>query len=53
MWTIRRINSIYESAKNAKGILIAAGATAYTEFERKLSKKGDEIFVYVYNAHCT
>ena len=39
-------------AKNAKGILIAAGATAYTDFGKKnFLKKGDEIFVYVYNAH--
>ena len=39
-------------AKDAKGILIAAGATAYTEFgKHNFLKKGDEIFVYVYNAH--
>ena len=39
-------------AKNAKGVLIAAGATAYTEFgKHNFLKKGDEIFVYVYNAH--
>ncbi len=40
------------AAKDAKGILIAAGATAYTEFgKHNFLKKGDEIFVYVYNAH--
>ena len=40
------------AAKDAKGILIAAGATAYTDFGKKnFLKKGDEIFVYVYNAH--
>ena len=39
-------------AKDAKGIVIAAGATAYTDFGKKnFLKKGDEIFVYVYNAH--
>ena len=38
--------------ENSKGILIAAGATAYTDFGKKnFLKKGDEIFVYVYNAH--
>jgi hypothetical protein len=40
------------NAKDSKGILIAAGATAYTDFGKKnFLKKGDEIFVYVYNAH--
>ena len=40
------------AAKDAKGILIAAGATAYTDFGKKnFLKKDDEIFVYVYNAH--
>ena len=38
--------------KDTKGILIAAGATAYTDFGKKnFLQKGDEIFVYVYNAH--
>jgi hypothetical protein len=40
------------NAKNAKGILIAAGATAYSEFGKKnFLKKDDELFIYVYNAH--
>jgi hypothetical protein len=35
----------------AKGILIASGATAYSEFgKRNFLKKGDELFIYVYNA---
>ncbi|WP_419766273.1 MAG: DUF5718 family protein [Arcobacter sp.] len=35
-----------------KGLLIAAGATAYTEFgKHHFLEKGDEIFIYVYNAH--
>ena len=35
-----------------KGLLIAAGATAYTDFgKHNFLQKGDEIFVYVYNAH--
>jgi len=37
---------------DAKGILIAAGATAYADFGKKnFLQKGDEIFVYVYDAH--
>jgi hypothetical protein len=40
------------AAKDAKGILIAAGATAYADFGKKnFVQKGDEIFVYVYDAH--
>ena len=39
------------SASNAKGILIAAGATSYSEFGRKnFLRKGDELFIYVYNS---
>lgn len=35
-----------------KGMLIAAGATAYSDFGKDhFLEKGDEIFVYVYNAH--
>ncbi len=35
-----------------KGLLIAAGATAYTDFgKHNFLEKGDEIFVYIYNAH--
>ena len=39
------------NAKNAKGLLIASGATAYSQFgKRNFLKKGDELFIYVYNA---
>ena len=64
IWMIDKLNSqddcgpleeltqFMTNAKDAKGILIAAGATAYTDFGKKnFLKKGDEIFVYVYNAH--
>jgi len=38
--------------ENYKGFLIAAGATAYTQFGKdNFLKKGDEIFIYIYNAH--
>ncbi|MDZ7819106.1 MAG: DUF5718 family protein [Aliarcobacter sp.] len=49
---LEELTQFMTNAKNAKGILIAAGATAYTDFGKKnFLKKGDEIFVYVYNAH--
>lgn len=49
---LEELTQFMTEAKNAKGILIAAGATAYTDFGKKnFLKKGDEIFVYVYNAH--
>ena len=64
IWMIDKLNSqddcgpleeltqFMTNAKDAKGILIAAGATAYTDFGKKnFLKKGDEIFVYVCNAH--
>ncbi len=64
-WMIEKLNTqedcgpleelsqfLKDEGENAKGILIAAGATAYTDFGKKnFLKKGDEIFVYVYNAH--
>lgn len=63
-WMIEKINTqedcgpleelaqFLKYTQNAKGILIAAGATAYTEFgKHNFLKKDDEIFVYVYNAH--
>ncbi|MGB6329128.1 MAG: DUF5718 family protein [Halarcobacter sp.] len=38
--------------KKHKGLLIAAGATAYTDFgKHNFLEKGDEIYIYVYNAH--
>ena len=49
---LEELTQFITNAKDAKGILIAAGATAYTEFgKHNFLKKGDEIFVYVYNAH--
>ena len=49
---LEELTQFMTNAKDAKGILIAAGATAYTDFGKKnFLKKGDEIFVYVYNAH--
>ncbi len=63
-WMIKKLNSqedlgpleeltqFTKYAKDAKGLLIAAGATAYAEFGKThFLQKGDEIFVYVYNAH--
>ncbi len=41
-----------ENLSNYKGLLIAAGATAYADFgKHNFLKQGDEIFVYVYDAH--
>jgi hypothetical protein len=49
---LEELTQFMKNAKEAKGILIAAGATAYSEFGKKnFLKKGDELFVYVYNAH--
>lgn len=49
---LEKLTPFLQKAKNSKGMVIAAGATAYTEFgKHNFLKKGDEIFVYVYNAH--
>ena len=63
-WMIEKLNSqedlgpleeltqFTKYAKDAKGLVIAAGATAYAEFGKKhFLEKGDEIFVYIYDAH--
>lgn len=51
MGPLEEINPLIKNLNNHKGILIAAGATAYTEFGKSnFLQKGDEIFVYVYNA---
>ncbi|APW66369.1 MULTISPECIES: DUF5718 family protein [Arcobacteraceae] len=63
-WMIEKLNSqedcgpleeltqFTKYAKDSKGILIAAGATAYAEFGKNhFLQKGDEIFVYIYDAH--
>ncbi|RXJ83716.1 DUF5718 family protein [Arcobacter sp. CECT 8985] len=49
---LEELTPFLKNAKKAKGIIIAAGATAYSEFgKHNYLKKGDEIFIYVYNAH--
>jgi len=49
---LEELTPFLKNAKDAKGILIAAGATAYSEFgKHNFLEKGDEIFVYIYNAH--
>ncbi len=41
-----------KNINNYKGVIIAAGATAYTEFgKHNFLQKDDEIFIYVYDAH--
>ena len=48
---LEEISQFMTNAKNAKGLLIASGATAYSQFgKRNFLKKGDELFIYVYNA---
>ncbi len=48
---LEELGQFMENAKDAKGMLIAAGATAYADFGKKnFLKKGDELFIYVYNA---
>lgn len=48
---LEEITQFMKNANEAKGILIASGATAYSEFGKKnYLKKGDELFIYVYNA---
>jgi len=49
---LEEINPFIKDLDKHKGLLIAAGATAYSEFgKHNFLEKGDEIFVYVYNAH--
>ncbi|RBQ28266.1 DUF5718 family protein [Aliarcobacter vitoriensis] len=49
---LEELGQFLKYAHSAKGIVIAAGATTYTDFGKKnFLKKGDEIFVYVYNAN--
>jgi hypothetical protein len=49
---LEELTPFLKNANKAKGMIIAAGATAYTEFgKHNFLKKDDEIFVYVYNAH--
>jgi hypothetical protein len=49
---LEELTPFIKDMNNHKGLLIAAGATAYTEFGKEnFLEKGDEIFIYVYNAH--
>ena len=49
---LEEITQFMTNAGDAKGIVIAAGATAYSEFgKNNFLKKDDELFIYVYNAH--
>jgi hypothetical protein len=48
---LEELGQFMKNAKDAKGMIIAAGATAYADFGKKnFLKKGDELFIYVYNA---
>lgn len=48
---LEEISQFMTNAKNAKGLLIASGATAYSQFGKKnFLEKGDELYIYVYNA---
>ncbi|KAB7890887.1 DUF5718 family protein [Poseidonibacter ostreae] len=48
---LEEITQFMKKANEAKGILIASGATAYSEFGKKnYLKNDDELFIYVYNA---
>lgn len=52
MGPLEEINPFIKDLDQYKGLLIAAGATAYSEFgKHNFLEKGDEIFVYVYDAH--
>ena len=52
MGPLEEINPFIKDLDKHKGLLIAAGATAYSDFgKNNFLEKGDEIFVYVYNAH--
>jgi hypothetical protein len=49
---LEELNPFIRDIQKSRGLFIAAGATAYTEFGKSnYLQKGDEIFVYVYNAH--
>lgn len=49
---LEELTQFTKGAKDAKGLLIAAGATAYAEFGKNhFLQKGDEIFVYIYDGH--
>lgn len=48
---LEELNQFMKNANEAKGMLIAAGATAYSEFAKKnYLRVNDELYIYVYNA---
>ncbi|RXK06097.1 DUF5718 family protein [Halarcobacter bivalviorum] len=52
MGPLEELKPFIQDINKYKGLLIAAGATAYTDFgKHNFLEKGDEIFVYVYDAH--
>lgn len=52
MGPLEELSQFTKGAKDAKGLLIAAGATAYAQFGKtNFLQKDDEIFVYIYDAH--
>lgn len=52
MGPLEELPPFIKNINEHKGLLIAAGATAYTDFgKHNFLEKGDEIFIYVYNAH--
>ena len=49
---LEELSPFITNLKDQKGILIAAGATAYANFGKThYLQKDDEIFIYIYNAH--
>lgn len=52
MGPLEELKPFIKDLNQYKGLLIAAGATAYSDFGKShFLEKGDEIFVYVYDAH--
>lgn len=49
---LEELSPFIKDMNKHKGVLIAAGATAYSDFgKHHFLEKDDEIFIYVYNAH--
>ena len=52
MGPLEELKPFLKDINQYKGLLISAGATAYADFgKHNFLKQGDEIFVYVYDAH--
>lgn len=52
MGPLEELKPFIKDMNQYKGLLIAAGATAYSDFgKHNFLEKGDEIFVYVYDGH--